>query len=187
MSDPEKRRASWRAYYRRHHEERLAQAREYDAKLTPEQKERRRLKSLEWRRAHPERVREYNAKNLANGYRREWAKAKRERDPEAARRASRATRIKRKYGITIDQYEAMLAAQDGLCAICHRPERLVIKGVTCTLAVDHDGETGRVRGLLCVNCNMLIGGAHHDPAILEAAIAYLGQVLVVVPGEMPRE
>jgi hypothetical protein len=50
-------------------------------------------------------------------------------------------------------YSAMLAEQDGLCAICHRPETAVRHGKAMLLAVDHDHTTGAVRGLLCHNCN----------------------------------
>jgi hypothetical protein len=126
----------------------------------------------EWRAKHPG----YQNTPERRAYAREWMRKQRERDPEGARRTTQKYRLKTKYGLALEDYDRLFVEQDGLCAICHRPETMKIKGTVCSLAVDHDGKTGRVRGLLCVNCNMLIGGAGHDPAILEAAIAYLNRV-----------
>lgn len=71
------------------------------------------------------------------------------------------------YGITPEQYEAMLAEQGGVCAICRRKD----KGRN--LAVDHDHETGQVRGLLCQACNRAIGQLGEDPDRLDTAVSYL--------------
>jgi hypothetical protein len=71
------------------------------------------------------------------------------------------------YGVTKEQYEAMLAAQDGVCAICHQ-----IRGKR-QLGVDHNHATGEVRGLLCGPCNMGLGAYHDDVELLRAAISYL--------------
>src|SRR6185437_14192734 len=60
----------------------------------------------------------------------------------------------RKYGVTHDDYMEMLAKQNGVCAICNLPER---SAKTAALSVDHDHSTGKVRGLLCVRCNAMIG------------------------------
>jgi hypothetical protein len=64
----------------------------------------------------------------------------------------RARRYKKQYDITIDDYELMLAFQDGVCAICGRPPKKM------RLAVDHDHKTGEVRGLLCFICNQTLHG-----------------------------
>lgn len=143
------------------------------AQRTPEQRERRRQKEAAWRAANPERVRAYNAEMTTSGYRREWLRKAIEADPQKFWRASRRTRLRAKYGISLETYDAMLAAQGGVCAICGRPETMVMKGKLAMLGVDHDHATGQVRGLLCGPCNMLIGGARHDPAVLESAIRYL--------------
>jgi hypothetical protein len=72
------------------------------------------------------------------------------------------------YGITVEQYDEMLATQSGVCAICAK---------TCAtgraLAVDHCHETGKVRGLLCARCNPMLGFANDNIDVLKAAIAYL--------------
>lgn len=65
---------------------------------------------------------------------------------------SRWRHIKRKYGLTKDQYMALLEAQGGVCAICHQPDPRGIQ-----LSVDHDHKTLRVRGLLCLPCNRHVG------------------------------
>jgi hypothetical protein len=67
----------------------------------------------------------------------------------------------------------MLAAQDGVCAICHKPETMVRLGKVIRLAVDHDHGTGEVRGLLCYRCNRLLGNLERLPDWLESASAYL--------------
>lgn len=65
-----------------------------------------------------------------------------------AQRRSRATarHRERKYGMPSEQFDALLRAQRGACAVCRLP-------FTSTAHVDHDHETGRVRGLLCLGCN----------------------------------
>lgn len=79
----------------------------------------------------------------------------------------------RRYGITLEQYEAMLAEQNGLCLICGNPPDPNGVKAASRLHVDHDATTGRVRGLLCNRCNPGIGYFMHDTTRLRAAIAYL--------------
>jgi hypothetical protein len=93
---------------------------------------------------------------------------------EAARASGRKSandrryHLKRKYGITPEQYDEMLEAQGGGCAICHRPPRDDI-----SLHVDHDHETGAVRGLLCFRCNNSLGDLNDDAGLLQSAASYL--------------
>lgn len=79
------------------------------------------------------------------------------------------------YGVTSEEYRRMLVAQAGVCAICRKPETATRKGQTkpMELHVDHDHVTGRVRGLLCANCNHLIGKAQESTLILRASAEYL--------------
>lgn len=79
------------------------------------------------------------------------------------------------FRLTPGQYDAMLAEQEHVCAICQQPESAMAtggKGVR-GLAVDHDHRSGMVRGLLCGNCNKGLGNFQDDPEILRAALAYL--------------
>lgn len=63
----------------------------------------------------------------------------------------------RKYGITPEDYKRMFKEQKGLCAICKQPERAVLNGRVKALCVDHNHETGEVRRLLCLGCNVKLG------------------------------
>lgn len=69
------------------------------------------------------------------------------------------------YGLTVEQYDAILARQGGVCAGC--------RGSEVVLCVDHDKETGEVRGILCRNCNTGIGALRHDPGVLRRLVRYL--------------
>ena len=80
--------------------------------------------------------------------------------------AAKVSRRKRKYGITREQYEGMLQAQDGCCMICH-------VRLNNELRVDHNHQTGEIRALLCSNCNTGLGMFKEDPARLVTAIEYL--------------
>jgi len=73
-----------------------------------------------------------------------------------------------KYGITAEQFKLLANKQDGLCAICKKQEKL-----GTALSVDHCHESGRIRGLLCRQCNVGIGNLGHDIELLEKAIKYL--------------
>lgn len=88
---------------------------------------------------------------------------------------SRANGLKRNYGLTEDEYEELLAEQDGGCAICGIADGGLHKqtGKQKKLAVDHNDETGQVRGLLCQKHNMGLGQFDHDIDLLMAAVAYL--------------
>lgn len=92
------------------------------------------------------------------------------------RRRWKARRRYRDRGLTEAEYHELLATQDGLCAICRsEPGHYA-------LAIDHDHATGVVRGLLCTNCNVGLGHFKDDPAVLQAALAYL---LFHKPGVAP--
>lgn len=71
-----------------------------------------------------------------------------------------------KFGLTLEQYEDMLTAQGGVCKICRQPERTKRR-----LAVDHNHTTGKVRGLLCAQCNTRLG--HLESEFYVKALAYL--------------
>jgi hypothetical protein len=85
----------------------------------------------------------------------------------------------RKYGLTPADFEAMLCAQDGVCAICAQPETATRGDQLRSLCVDHNHDTGQIRGLLCSACNTGIGLLGDDVARLEAAASYLRRSQVV--------
>jgi len=85
----------------------------------------------------------------------------------------RGYELKRAYGMTVEDYAKMLEKQNGVCAICGKPETHVKNGKIAMLAVDHCHSGGHVRGLLCVNCNLGLGYFKDDAGRLESAIRYL--------------
>lgn len=87
----------------------------------------------------------------------------------------RESALRRNYGITIADYDRMYAEQGGVCAICKQPERLVRRGVLQELSIDHCHDTGKVRGLLCHDCNTGIGKLGDSPERLQVAIDYLAR------------
>lgn len=95
----------------------------------------------------------------------EW----RRNNPERFARTRRARHYRKTYGITLDDYESMLAAQGGRCRGCGATKSAFIE----MLVVDHDHSTGRVRELLCDQCNLAIGNALDRPEVLRALAAYL--------------
>lgn len=97
-------------------------------------------------------------------------KARRAADPSHVLHIERKSKFKRTYGITFEQYESMLEAQGGGCAICHAKEP---SNRTKFFAVDHCHETGKVRGLLCTKCNRGLGFFNDKSTLLQAASSYL--------------
>jgi hypothetical protein len=79
--------------------------------------------------------------------------------------------IKRKYGLSEEEYNNLLKKQDGKCAICKTTDLGKFK--TKRFYVDHDKTTGKVRGLLCIKCNTGLGMFKEDIKILSEAIEYL--------------
>lgn len=108
---------------------------------------------------------------------RRWQQANRERHLEYLRKRRQRPEVKarereghlrRKFGLTTEQYEAMLDEQDGVCFLCRRPPR---EGVS--LHVDHHHGTNAVRRLLCFECNGGLGQFRDDPELLRRAADYL--------------
>jgi hypothetical protein len=77
--------------------------------------------------------------------------------------------LKRNYGITLDEHTQMYEEQNGVCAVCEKPG----DGKWKKLCVDHDHKTGKVRQLLCRNCNMILGQVDDSINHLEKLTKYL--------------
>ncbi len=122
----------------------------------------RRAKYLENPRPYIDRVLKWQREN-----RERYLERMREYNSTPAKQVSnRKSHLKRKYGLTLDAFDALLASQGGGCAICGKPE---------VDNVDHDHETGDVRGILCWNCNVGIGQFEDDEDRLASAMAYVAQ------------
>jgi len=124
--------------------------------------------------AYKEKQRAYQAKHLAKpgvresrrAYTREWRREERKNFPERQRWRS----LNYNYGLTREQYEVMVTAQEGKCAIC-RVDKPGGKGKF--FHVDHCHDSDRVRELLCHGCNTGLGAFKDDSELLRAAAAYL--------------
>jgi hypothetical protein len=124
-----------------------------------------------------QRARREAAPELNRARVRAWREANPGRDRERMDRftatakrplSNRRSHLRRTYGLTVEQYDEILAAQGGGCAICGRKPRENI-----SLHVDHCHDTGTVRGILCFRCNNGIGDFANDPVLLRAAASYL--------------
>ena len=119
---------------------------------------------------------------------RQKADAKRAGDPERIEEATRryhrhktpqtqeirnkAHRL-RKFGLTEEVYEALKLKQNNCCAICKEMETHEKYDRVCELSIDHDHDTGKVRGLLCNNCNRGLGFLGDDTETVIEAARYL--------------
>jgi hypothetical protein len=152
------------------------------ANLSDETKARRRAYEKAYREAHREESRAYAKTQRARNYYNDWRRAKAATDPAAWRRGQHAVRIKSRFKLTREQYDALLESQGGVCAICKKPEWVTYRGTLAMLSVDHDraccptkSSCGKcVRALLCSRCNTTLGQVNDSPELLRAMIAYLG-------------
>jgi len=123
-----------------------------------ETKARNRARSDKWHEDHP---------GYMKNYLKEYNKTHREQKRESDRKSWLWT----KYKITVEEFDLLLAKQNGRCAICgsDKPGRPRDK----YFGVDHDHRTGAVRALLCFFCNTSLGGFKDSVKILQKAIDYL--------------
>lgn len=149
--DPAKKRAYAKAYYESHREYYTERSLAWRAA----NREKANAWARRWRAAHTDRARATN---------RRWSKA----HPDRTRELRIEAKFRR-YGLTLDQYHALLERQGEQCAIC----RCVIKPVGRETHIDHDHVSGTVRGLLCERCNVGLGSFKDRPGVLRAAAAYL--------------
>lgn len=86
--------------------------------------------------------------------------------PDRFKRNARASRLRRKYGLSVETYDALLLKQEGKCPIC-------LRDLDGRLHVDHDHQTGRVRGIVHGHCNTRLGAFGDSVEQLQRAINYL--------------
>lgn len=122
----------------------------------------RSIKQKEWVKNNPEKVKQTNDRNKA--------KRKTFYTSPKGKESSRRAHLKRKFGITLEDFNKMLQIQDNCCAICGGTETHDKHGV---LAVDHCHTTGKIRGLLCFKCNGGLGFFNDNKTSLINAIKYL--------------
>ncbi len=97
----------------------------------------------------------------------------RKREPERFRRID----LKKNFGITLEYYNEMLKDQNDVCAICKQPETKLDYRTKklLPLSVDHCHTTGKIRGLLCADCNRALGMLSDSTEVLQNAIIYLNK------------
>jgi hypothetical protein len=95
----------------------------------------------------------------------QWQKNNRTRNAEHGWKS----RLKRKYGMTPEDYDALLKSQGSMCAICRTKE----PGGKTGWHIDHCHKTDKVRGMLCGRCNRSIGAFEDDAELLQRAVDYL--------------
>ena len=114
-----------------------------------------------YRERNRERIREYRKSK------REVSRALDNAHYARTRERHRELNISRKYGLSVEEYRALLSR--GVCDICGRPESAKNK----VLSVDHDHNTGRVRGILCNGCNKALGWLRDNPEVMSGMREYL--------------
>jgi hypothetical protein len=83
--------------------------------------------------------------------------------PEEKKRKAKDRNLRNRYGVTLEEFEAILEAQGNVCAVCEEPDKV--------FCLDHNHKTRKVRGVICLNCNLrVIGGARdQDYKLINAA------------------
>ena len=97
-----------------------------------------------------------------------WRKQNNEMNLDDHKRRTRNSNLKRKFGITLGDYEDMLFGQGGKCLICGEEQH-----GNKELSVDHDHKTGKIRSLLCSRCNTFVGYIESNPDLLPNVIEYI--------------
>jgi len=148
-----------KAYYQKHKEEAKKKAKEY----YHANREREILKRKAYYQTVKGQRKAYNkAYNQAN---KDKQKERRKIYNLSHKREDKNRRLRFSYGMSVEEYEKMSQDQNGECAICGKSPKV--------LRVDHDHVTGKIRKLLCNNCNISIGHAKESPEILRKMIKYL--------------
>lgn len=132
---------------------------------TDEQRRKAAEYQRQWNKDNPKKLaaiqKKYRDKN------REKVRARRLTPEQKERKKTYRTKARcKKYGLTTDQYEQILEDQANVCAVC-------TKSFGKTPHIDHDHETGAVRGILCHHCNTALGLLKDSPELLLRAVMYL--------------
>lgn len=106
-------------------------------------------------------------KPCTNRKQREWDKS----HPDRVKARSRRYNLKREYGMSIEDFDQMLARQDGRCSICLSPSPKWKHGWN----IDHCHKTGKIRAILCSNCNKTLGLLGESIPTLHRMIQYIEQ------------
>ena len=146
---------------------------------TKEEKEKWNAYMKDYYAKNKDKIREYQNLRLVSGTSTKYVKEWRVRNPDSGEKQTKRDRVRsrermlrKKYGITSDQYNEILATQGGMCAIrgCEKRPGEIGRGA---LHVDHDHVTNKIRGILCSNHNTALGKVNDSIDQLQAMIDYL--------------
>lgn len=132
---------------------------------------------------HAERAKIYRAENphiLKDQYKKRWQYVKEwnKNNPEKSKLYARRYYLKYTYGITLTEYDKMRKEQNYSCYTCNEHESIVPRkseDSSNALCVDHCHESGKIRKLLCMNCNVIIGLCKENKTTLFNLIDYIGE------------
>jgi len=144
-------------------EEKILKKKEYDKNW----REKNRDYHKKWALKNPIKYKEYHKKYNNNH------KDKRKEYWDKNKHDIREYRLLKKYGINNEQYNSLIKKQNNKCAICNTQDNNFRK----KLSVDHDHKTGKIRGLLCYKCNLILGNANDSIEILNKAKKYLKKII----------
>lgn len=133
-------------------------------------REKRNAATKRWALNNKEKILEKNRRYAIVNY--EKLREKRRINPPKPRKKAQphgAVQRKYKYGITQEYFEFLISQQNGLCAVCFKEPN----GNRKILCIDHDHDTGKIRGLLCHKCNSAIGLFNDNIVLIEKALIYL--------------
>ena len=150
----QKNKEKWKPTRKRYRDDNKKKMSSYYAQYQKDNREKINKRNRDRRKLDPEFRKKANEKGKL------W----RQQNPEKIALMKKKSILKHKYGLTLEEYQDLLKSQENKCAICKR-EKL--------LCVDHNHETGNVRGLLCHLCNRAIGMLMENINILENAIKYI--------------
>jgi hypothetical protein len=144
-----------------------------DITIKYQKSEKGKLTSKLWRQNNKEKLRQANIRSYKK-HREIYLQKNREKQKAGKfKMQDLKSKLKRKYGITLEQYEQMFQNQNGLCAICGKTETSKNQYGIIRLSVDHCHNTKKVRGLLCNKCNFILGLCNDSIEILKNSIKYL--------------
>lgn len=109
------------------------------------------------------------------GYCKKHYDQERHRNKPISAKANHEHHIKYRYGILAEEYHALLDSQNYSCAICKKPENVIVNGKVIRLAVDHCHARDKVRELLCIRCNRVLGSVEDNSELLQNMIYYLNK------------
>src|SRR3990167_5753625 len=147
--------------HKRWRERHLEQSKEIHRRWEAKNKDKRRAQRLHWQRNNKDKVSVHNHRRYA-------------KNPQSVKDQVWRSKLRRFYGLTVEQWNAMNEAQGGVCALCFEPCKKNKR-----LTVDHCHITSVVRGLLCCACNLAIGKFRDDYELIERAASYLKKHAVI--------